>query len=35
MFANAPGAFMMLEYNWYGQVSETVTPAGAEMRVVK
>lgn len=26
---------MMLEYNWYGQVSETDAPAAAEMRLVK
>lgn len=27
MFVNGPGVFMMLEYNWYGQVSEPDAPA--------
>lgn len=30
MLVNAPSVFMMLEYNWYGQVSETDAPAVTE-----
>lgn len=32
MFVNAPSVFMMLEYNWYGQVSETNAPAVTEIK---
>lgn len=35
MFVNAPSVFMMLEYNWYGQVSETDAPAVTEIKVSK
>lgn len=32
MFVNAPSVFRMLEYNWYGQVSETDAPAVIEVK---
>lgn len=35
MFVNAPSVFIMLEYSWYGQVSETDAPADTEIKVTK